>query len=204
MEIVSLPEVEPEFDDSDFVTADQTATNVCSVHDSKLHDLHSGSEVYESSPAQWRQSSIFSAIWVSPFTTGRDSNMMHNVPTSPSFYGGNLIFRGHFNASGEETAFLLTVQGGFVFGYSAFLNGVFLGSNQGSPTVSLTSDSWTVPNGTLRIGQDNVLTVIQGAEIVTFCIDTINGRDDRSHGVRALSFRISFPPVHVPDLCLGL
>ncbi|KAJ3482157.1 hypothetical protein NLI96_g7176 [Meripilus lineatus] len=119
----SLPEVEPEFDDSDFVTADQTATN------------------YTNLPPLSGDKVLYSQQY--------------------GFYGGNLIFRGHFNASGEETAFLLTVQGGFVFGYSAFLNGVFLGSNQGSPTVSLTSDSWTVPNGTLRIGQDNVLTVIQ-------------------------------------------
>ncbi|KAF8578602.1 glycoside hydrolase family 35 protein [Ramaria rubella] len=77
------------------------------------------------------------------------------------FFGGNLIFRGHFNASGAETAFNLTVQGGFVFGYSAFLNGVFLGSSQGSPTVSLTTDVWSIPNNTLAIGRDNVLTVFQ-------------------------------------------
>ncbi|KIJ54226.1 glycoside hydrolase family 35 protein [Sphaerobolus stellatus SS14] len=77
------------------------------------------------------------------------------------FYGGNLIFRGHFNASGTETAFNLTVQGGFAFGYSAFLNGVFLGSNQGTPTVSLTTDVWPIPNNTLVVGEDNVLTVFQ-------------------------------------------
>lgn len=61
-----------------------------------------------------------------------------------------------------ETAFNLTVQGGFAFGYSAFLNGIHLGSNQGTPTISLTTDVWTIPNNTLRIGGDNVLTVFQG------------------------------------------
>ena len=79
-----------------------------------------------------------------------------------SFYGGNLIFRGHFNASGAETAFNLTVQGGFVFGYSVFLNGVFLGSNQGTPTISQTTDVWAIPNNTLAVGEANVLTVFQG------------------------------------------
>lgn len=73
-----------------------------------------------------------------------------------------MIFRGYFNASGEETAIDLTVQGGFAFGYSAFLNGVFLGSNQGNATVSLTTDSLPIPAGSLRVAQDNVLTVIQG------------------------------------------
>lgn len=82
------------------------------------------------------------------------------------FYGGNLIFRGHFNSTLLETAVNLTIQGGFAFGYSAFLNGVFLGSNQGSPTVSAITDIWSIPNNTLRMG-DNVLTVIQG---VSLCI----------------------------------
>jgi hypothetical protein len=54
------------------------------------------------------------------------------------------------------------VQGGFAFGYSAFLNGVFLGSNQGTPSVSLTTDVWTIPDDILMAGEDNVLTVFQG------------------------------------------
>jgi hypothetical protein len=81
----------------------------------------------------------------------------------PSFFGGNLIFRGHFNATGKETGFNLTVQGGFDFGYTVFLNGVFLGSNQGNATIGLTTDIWTIPNNTLKVSQDNVLTIIQGA-----------------------------------------
>ena len=79
-----------------------------------------------------------------------------------SFYGGYLIFRGHFNATGAETAVSLTVQGGFAFGYSAFLNGVFLGSNQGNASVSQTSDTWTFPSGALKAGEDNVVVVLQG------------------------------------------
>ena len=78
------------------------------------------------------------------------------------FYGGNIIFRGHFNASGEETSINLSVQGGYGFGYSAFLNGVFLGSNQGNASVSMTTDSWKIPSSTLQIGKDNVVAVIQG------------------------------------------
>jgi len=79
-----------------------------------------------------------------------------------SFYGGNLIFRGHFTASGEETSIVIAVQFGFAGGYSAWLNGQFLGSAQGSPSVSLSDDTWTIPSGSLRIGQDNVFVIVQG------------------------------------------
>ncbi len=79
-----------------------------------------------------------------------------------SFYGGNLVYRGHFNASGEETAVKLAVQYGFAGGYTAWLNGVFLGSGQGNSTVSLSDNSWPIPNGTLRVGADNVILVVQG------------------------------------------
>ncbi|KAF7798724.1 hypothetical protein EIP86_009949 [Pleurotus ostreatoroseus] len=115
----SLPEVNPNFDDSTFTVANLTTTN------GKYTNLPplSGDQV----------------LYAQQY----------------GFYGGNLIFRGHFNASGDETAVNLTVQGGFAFGYSAFLNGVFLGSNQGSATVSVTADVWPFPNGALRAG-DNV------------------------------------------------
>jgi len=119
----SLPEIDPAFDDSGFVTATQTSTN------------------YTNLPPLAGPLVLYSQQY--------------------GFYGGNLLFRGHFNASGKETAFSLAVQGGFAFGYSAFLNGVFLGSNQGNATVSMTQDTWKIPNNTLRVGQDNVLTVVQ-------------------------------------------
>jgi len=77
------------------------------------------------------------------------------------FYGGNLIFRGHFTAGGNETAITTTVQYGFAGGYSAWLNGVFLGSSQGNATVSLTTDRWPVPGNTLHVGVDNVFVVFQ-------------------------------------------
>ncbi|KAF7297824.1 Beta-galactosidase [Mycena kentingensis (nom. inval.)] len=61
------------------------------------------------------------------------------------FYGNNLIFRGRFTAAGGETGINITVQYGFGGGYSAWLNGVFLGSSQGNSTVSLSTDVWTFP-----------------------------------------------------------
>ncbi|KAJ6619548.1 glycoside hydrolase family 35 protein [Mycena sp. CBHHK59/15] len=119
----SLPEIDPDFDDSSFTLADLTTTNY-----TNLPPL-SGSQI------------LYSQQY--------------------GFYGGNLIFRGRFNASGEETAVNLTVQYGFAGGYTAWLNGVFLGSSQGSATVSLSTNSWNIPSGTLRVGQPNVLVVLQ-------------------------------------------
>ncbi|VDB90643.1 unnamed protein product [Peniophora sp. CBMAI 1063] len=77
------------------------------------------------------------------------------------FFGGNLIFRGHFNASGNETGVELTVIGGFAFAYSAFLNGHFIGSGEGNSTVAEVTDTWSFLNDSLRVGKDNVLTIIQ-------------------------------------------
>lgn len=68
---------------------------------------------------------------------------------------------------------MTTVQSGFAGGYSAWFNGVFLGSAQGSPTVSMTTDTWTIPSGSLRTGQDNVFVIIQGMSfrfVVTYRI----------------------------------
>ncbi|KAF9445456.1 glycoside hydrolase family 35 protein [Macrolepiota fuliginosa MF-IS2] len=77
------------------------------------------------------------------------------------FHAGQWVWRGHF--SGNATGVELTIQGGFSFGYSAFLNGHFLGSGEGSshsqdgvdilrPTFNFTQD--------ILINGDNVLTII--------------------------------------------
>ncbi|KAF8882056.1 glycoside hydrolase family 35 protein [Gymnopilus junonius] len=119
----SLPEIDPDFDDSGFVTANLTSTN------------------YTNLPPLAGDHVLYSQQY--------------------GFYGGNLIWRGHFNATGEETAIVTTVQSGFAGGYSAWINGVFLGSSQGSSTVSFTTDTWNLTSSVLRVGQDNVFVVLQ-------------------------------------------
>ncbi|KAF8202416.1 glycoside hydrolase family 35 protein [Pholiota molesta] len=120
----SLPEIDPNFDDSGFVTASLTTTN------------------YTNLPPLAGNVVLYSQQY--------------------GFYGGNLIFRGHFNASGLETAIVTTVQSGFAGGYSAWLNGVFLGSSQGTPTISLTTDTWNITSGMLRVRSNNVFVILQG------------------------------------------
>ncbi|TRM69220.1 glycoside hydrolase family 35 protein [Schizophyllum amplum] len=119
----SLPEIDPNFDDSDWMTADLPETN------------------YTNLPPIAGDKVLYSQQY--------------------GFYGGNLLFRGHFDATGDETAVALTVQGGFAFGYTTWLNGVFLGSGQGNTTVSDSEDTWSIPDNTLRVGEDNVLVVLQ-------------------------------------------
>ncbi|KAG9113373.1 hypothetical protein FRC07_007781, partial [Ceratobasidium sp. 392] len=70
------------------------------------------------------------------------------------YHQGNTLYRGRF--SSPATGVRLVVQGGSYFGYSAFLNGVFLGSGQSSSDII--EANYTFPAG--AVGTDNVLTVV--------------------------------------------
>ncbi|CAE6436343.1 unnamed protein product [Rhizoctonia solani] len=78
------------------------------------------------------------------------------------YHQGNLLYRGRFGSG--ATGVKLSVQGGFNFGFSAFLNGAFLGSGQGRPEndpsggTDLVNVTYTFPTG--AVGRDNVLTVV--------------------------------------------
>ncbi|KAJ8075272.1 hypothetical protein PM082_019608 [Marasmius tenuissimus] len=77
------------------------------------------------------------------------------------FHAGDWIFRGHF--TGNATGVELSVQGGFSFAYSAWLNDHFLGSDQGS---SHSQDGVDLLNATFSFSPEqlrddgNVITVI--------------------------------------------
>ncbi|KAJ7714180.1 glycoside hydrolase family 35 protein [Mycena metata] len=139
----SLPEIDPDFDDSAFTLADLTTTN------------------YTNLPPLAGRQVLYSQQY--------------------GFYGNNLIFRGRFTASGEESAVNLTVQYGFAGGYSTWLNGVFLGSSQGSATISLSTDSWPIPAGALKINETNILVVFQDHMGITET-NTNGGKEPR--GIR--------------------
>ncbi|CAE6472777.1 unnamed protein product [Rhizoctonia solani] len=78
------------------------------------------------------------------------------------FHAGNLLYRGRFESS--ATGVKLSVQGGYNFGFSAFLNGQFLGSGQGrsgsdaAGGIDLVNATYTFPAG--LVGKENVLTVV--------------------------------------------
>ncbi|QRW20547.1 glycoside hydrolase family 35 protein [Rhizoctonia solani] len=78
------------------------------------------------------------------------------------YHQGNLLYRGRFGSG--ATGVKLSVQGGFNFGFSAFLNGAFLGSGQGRPEsdpsggTDLVNVTYTFPVGSIE--RDNILTVV--------------------------------------------
>lgn len=66
------------------------------------------------------------------------TNNPRNLTTPTSLYAGDygyhagsFIYRGHFTATGSETTFSLTSQGGLAYGHSVWLNRTLLGSFSG-------------------------------------------------------------------------
>ncbi|KIJ24287.1 glycoside hydrolase family 35 protein [Sphaerobolus stellatus SS14] len=80
------------------------------------------------------------------------------------FHQGNTLYRGHFKGA-NATGVKLAVEGGFNFGYSAWINSHFLFSNNGTNQYSANggtnqvNDTLTFPAGSLTSG-DNILTVV--------------------------------------------
>ncbi|KAI4106816.1 MAG: hypothetical protein L6R37_002019 [Teloschistes peruensis] len=74
------------------------------------------------------------------------------------FNAGNLLFRGHFNAMGEESEFHVRTQGGAGYGASVFLDRALLGSWAGDGTGFEYNQTLTLP--ALRRGQPAVLTIL--------------------------------------------
>ncbi|KAH8078388.1 glycoside hydrolase superfamily [Cristinia sonorae] len=94
-----------------------------------------------------------------------------NLSPKPSFGDGRVLFgcdygfcenivlwRGHFKATGAETAVNLTISGGGSFGASVFINDQFINSTLGGEE---TNGLYTFPKGSVHAGKDNVVTVIQ-------------------------------------------
>lgn len=73
------------------------------------------------------------------------------------FHTGNILWRGRFN--GKSTGVFLNVIGGTGSGWSAWLNGKFLGSTYGNITLSQTNKTLDFGNATQD--GENVLFVIQ-------------------------------------------
>jgi beta-galactosidase GanA len=86
-------------------------------------------------------------------------------PSTPVLYAsdygydhGFVWYRGHFTATGSETAVTLTADGISPTGaFSVWLNGAFLGSNA---AAGATKATFSFPAGALRTGRDNVIAVL--------------------------------------------
>jgi hypothetical protein len=105
-----------------------------------------------------------------------------NTPTSLysmdyGYHTGSLFYRGHFNASGQESNVWLNVSGGIGFGHSFWLNNTFLGSWVGSSANSTIVHNVSLPSA-LTQGSAYVLSVL---------IDHM-GQDEEAPGTDAIKF----------------
>jgi hypothetical protein len=73
---------------------------------------------------------------------------------------GNILWRGHFTATGNEAGFSLTVQGGSAFGFNIWLDSTFIGSWEGDNEHPSYSGKYTFPAKLVK-GSTHVLTVLQ-------------------------------------------
>ncbi|ESK83683.1 glycoside hydrolase family 35 protein [Moniliophthora roreri MCA 2997] len=124
----SLPEIGDEFDDSQWVVANHTETNV---------------------PFK---------MWYG------DGRVLYGCDYG--YCEGAVVWRGHFNAAGAEKSMNLSINGGQGFAATVWLNDLFLdtsfgNSSNGANNINETDQVFTFPDGSVRLGQDNVVTVVQ-------------------------------------------
>ncbi|KAK6540670.1 hypothetical protein TWF694_008063 [Orbilia ellipsospora] len=110
------------------------------------------------------QTSYDDSKWVSASNTYTPNSQKPSTPvilyaSDYGFHSGNILWRGHFTATGGETAFKVTVQGGSGFGYSVWDNGVFIGAWTGNGGTGSHSDTFTL--STWAKGSKHVITVVQ-------------------------------------------
>ncbi|KAJ5752577.1 Glycoside hydrolase family 35 [Penicillium odoratum] len=103
--------------------------------------------------------------WISCSKTSANNSRDLSTPTNfhamdYGFHTGSLIYRGEFTGNGQELNLWLNISGGTVFGHSAWLNDIFLGSWTGTSTnstaiqdIPITKDLLT---GSIQEGGDQV------------------------------------------------
>lgn len=75
------------------------------------------------------------------------------------FHAQNLLWRGRFSDNGTARGVFLNVIGGSSSGWSAWLNGQYLGSALGNTSLSTTNDTLTF--GDALVSGENILLVLQ-------------------------------------------
>ncbi|XP_006462927.1 hypothetical protein AGABI2DRAFT_152299 [Agaricus bisporus var. bisporus H97] len=101
-----------------------------------------------------------------------------NIPKKPLYGDGRILYgcdygfcenivlwRGHFESTGQEKSLNLSINGGRAFAASVWLNDVFLDTSFGNSTnnrnsIEETDEKFAIPAGALQRG-DNVVTVVQ-------------------------------------------
>ncbi|KAF3284641.1 hypothetical protein TWF970_010935 [Orbilia oligospora] len=76
------------------------------------------------------------------------------------FHSGNILWRGHFTASGGEEEFWAVVQGGQAFGYSIWDNGAYVGFWEGDVTTGRHRCNFKLPKPWKK-GDKHIITFLQ-------------------------------------------
>lgn len=92
------------------------------------------------------------------------------------YHTGSLLYRGHFNANGQESNVWLNVSGGVGFGHSVWLNNTFLGSWVGSSSNTSVVHSMSLP------------VLSQGSPYVILVLIDHMGQDEEAPGTDAIKF----------------
>ncbi|CDO72277.1 Glycoside Hydrolase Family 35 protein [Trametes cinnabarina] len=117
----SLPEIQPNFDDSAWVVANHTTTNIT-------------------------RKPLFG-----------DGRVLFGCDYG--FCENNVLWRGHFNGSTSTTSVNLTINGGSSFAASVWINDKLIDTvHNGADQINAL---FTFPEGSVKIGEDNVVTVLQ-------------------------------------------
>ncbi|TFK90371.1 glycoside hydrolase family 35 protein [Polyporus arcularius HHB13444] len=119
----SLPEIQAGFNDSNWIVADHTTTNI----------------------------TVQMAYGDGRVLYGCDYGFCEN----------NILWRGHFNATGEETAANLSINGGTGHAASVWINDVFIDTISSLTAVGDANATFSFPEASVIPGQDNVITVLQ-------------------------------------------
>ncbi|THU84979.1 glycoside hydrolase family 35 protein [Dendrothele bispora CBS 962.96] len=124
----SLPEIQADFDDSNWTIANHTETNI------PFKPFYGDGRILY----------------------GCDYEFCENI----------VLWRGHFNATGDEKSVNLSINGGEAFAASVWLNDAFLGTSFGNSSnneniLEETDDKFTFPDGALIPNGDNVITIVQ-------------------------------------------
>jgi hypothetical protein len=143
-----------------------TATVKYVVPDFKIPDLNSW-KVIDNLPEL--QSDYDDSDWVTA-DLKYSNNTARNLTTSVSLYAsdygfhtGSLVYRGHFTATGAESAFFLTTQGGSAYGHSVWLNDKFVGSFAGADVFVNHSATYPLPK--TKAGEKYVVTIVSSATL---------------------------------------
>ncbi|OTB20741.1 glycoside hydrolase family 35 protein [Daldinia sp. EC12] len=159
---VFINDAETSTESSDFATTANVSVNSPSFTIPKLADLEwkyidSLPEIQkEYDDSQWTKADHKS-------TDNTYQPLVAPVSTYSSDYGyhtGVLLYRGHFNATGNEGNFSLWTQGGSGFAVSVWLDDHLLSSFGGNPANASYRGKYDVTGAGLEAGTEHVFTVV--------------------------------------------